>query len=55
MFVFSLLHFLDVVALRLLLVLSISIGSFELLRDTVARVLPFWDKDNVFYPHVLSL
>ena len=47
----------DAIALRIMVILCIRIGTYEILRDTLSRVLPFWDKkkESEFYPHVLSL
>jgi hypothetical protein len=47
-------HPTDIVALRMVLGLSITIGCYELLRDTVARTLPFWKEDNPLYVQVLT-
>ena len=44
----------DVVALRMVLGLSITIGCYELLRDTLARALPFWKEDSPLYVQVLT-
>ena len=46
---------LDVCAMSLLLGACIFTGSFEVLRDSVARALPLWSTSSPLYAYVLSL
>ena len=45
----------DILAIGLLFVSCISIGEMEKMRDSLARVLPWWTEDMALYPHIFSL
>ena len=45
----------DAAALLFLMRVSIVTGMFERLRDTAARVLPFWEETSPFYPYIIAL
>ena len=45
----------DLVAIRILFVSCIMIGEFERMRNTLAGILPHWNKDMAAYPFILGL
>eukprot|EP00731_Ephydatia_muelleri_P026050 Em0018g150a len=45
----------DILAISFLFSSCIAIGEMEKMRDSLARVLPWWTVDMALYPHILSL
>ena len=45
----------DILAISFLFSSCIAIGEMEKMRDSLARVLPWWTEDMALYPHILSL
>eukprot|EP00731_Ephydatia_muelleri_P026049 Em0018g149a len=44
----------DILAIHLLFVCCIAIGELEKMRDSLARVQPWWTEDMALYPHIFS-